>query len=229
MTDMQLEGRLCPPVDFDVCTGCQAFWFDMYKSPQLAAASTLKLMKFISEHPPKGTASLFQKLRCPRCGIHLLFTHDFQRHTKFNYWRCEQEHGRFIGFFDFLREKDYIHPLSQQQINEFLQNIQTVNCSNCGAPIDLTTSSSCAFCGSPLSLLDMHQPQRMLNELKEAAAPTERTGANLPVELARAKHDVAASFALLKSDPDWWSDVSSSGLVPACLSAVARWMLKSEM
>lgn len=224
MTDMKLDGRLGPPVDFDVCTTCQAFWFDMYKSPQLSAGSTLKLMKLISEHPPTGTISLSENLRCPRCGTRLVLTHDFQRATRFSYWRCDQEHGRFIGFIDFLREKDFIHPLSPQQISELRQNIQIVNCSNCGAPIDLALSSSCAHCGSPLSLLDMHQPQRMLNQLKEAAVPRHVDPNLLLLDLAQAKLDTETSFAVLKSHPDWLSDVSSSGLVHACLSAVARWM-----
>jgi len=30
---------------------------------------------------------------------------------------------------DFLREKDFIHPLSPQQINELRKNIQIVKCS----------------------------------------------------------------------------------------------------
>ena len=229
MTDMTLDARLGPPVAFDVCTGCQAFWFDMYKSPQLSAASTLKLMKFISEHPPAGKALLSPNLRCPRCGGHLLLTHDLQRQTKFTYWRCQQEHGRFIGFLDFLREKDFIHPLSPQQIDELRQNIKIVNCSNCGAPIDLATSSACGHCGSPLSLLDMHQPLRMLNQLKEAATMPKPIDVDLTLKLAAARLDVERSFALVRSDPEWWTDVSSSGsLIHACLSAVARWLAKSE-
>jgi DNA-directed RNA polymerase subunit RPC12/RpoP len=227
MTGMTMDSRLGPPVEFGVCTACQAFWFDLYKSPQLAPGSTLKLMKLISEHPPNGAVAPSQNLRCPRCGGRLLLTHDIQRATRFTYWRCEQEHGHFIGFLDFLREKDYIHPLSQQQISALRENIQIVNCSNCGAPIDLAVSSVCPHCGSPLSLLDLHQPQRMMSELQEAAKPRP-VDPKLFLDLMQAKLDTEASFALLKSEPNWVNDVSSSGLVHAALAAVARWLAKLE-
>ena len=103
MTDMSLAARMnaAPPVDFEVCTACQAFWFDMYKSPQLSAGSTLKLMKFISEHPPTSAVSMAQNLRCPRCRTLLVLSHDLQKATRFTYWSCPQEHGHFIGFVDF--------------------------------------------------------------------------------------------------------------------------------
>ena len=48
MTAMTLEAHLTAPVTLDVCKACQAFWFDKYESLKLAAASTLKLMKFSS-------------------------------------------------------------------------------------------------------------------------------------------------------------------------------------
>ncbi|PYS00273.1 MAG: hypothetical protein DMG12_18360 [Acidobacteria bacterium] len=224
MAAMTLDSRVSTPVAIDLCTGCQAFWFDRYESLQLSPASTLKLMKFIGEHP--GKASLSNVLKCPRCAACLLPTHDLQRSTRFSYWRCDKEHGRFIRFFEFLKEKNFIRPLSPQQIEELRQNIQTVSCSNCGAPIDLATTSACTHCASPISMLDMKQPQQMLAQLKQAAEPRPIDPA-LPLQLARAKRDVEASFSGLESNPDWWTDASSSGLVQAGLSAVARWLTKS--
>jgi hypothetical protein len=47
MTDWTLDGRLGTQITVDVCTDCQAFWFDQHKSLQLSPGSTLKLMKFI--------------------------------------------------------------------------------------------------------------------------------------------------------------------------------------
>ena len=77
-------------------------------------------------------------------------------------------------------------------------------------------------------MLDMKQPQQMLNQLQQAAKPRPIDPA-LPLELARAKRDVEVLFAGVESGPDWWSGVSSSGLVQAGLSAVARWLSKSEL
>src|SRR3954470_18917365 len=95
-------------------------------------------------------------------------TTDMQRETRFNYWRCPQEHGRFIRFFDFLREKNFIRSLSAREVTDLRQTMQNVNCSNCGAPIDLVGTSVCTHCGSAISMLDMKQGQQLLDQLKQA-------------------------------------------------------------
>jgi DNA-directed RNA polymerase subunit RPC12/RpoP len=225
MTSMTLEAHLAAPVEIDVCSKCQAFWFDKYEDLKLSAGSTLKLMKFIGENSSPARPSLGEMLRCPRCASRLLPTHDLQRNTRFSYWRCE-EHGRFIGFLDFLREKNFIRTLSAQEINALREKVQTVNCSNCGAAIDLARDSVCAHCGSPISILDMKQPEQMLNQLKQAAEPRPIDPA-LPLEMARIKRETEHWFGPQASEPDWLTDASSSSLVHAGLSAFARWLTKS--
>ena len=226
MTSMTLDGHVGTTVAIDVCPGCQVFWFDRHESLQLSPGSTLKLFTLIGERSAAGKSPLSKVLRCPRCAGRLLPTHDMQRNTPFQYWRCDKEHGRFITFFDFLREKNFIRTLSLQQIAELRQYVQIVNCSNCGAPIDLATGSACAHCGSPVSMLDMKQAEQLVNQLRRASEPRPIDPA-LPMELARAKREVEVSFASLESGTEWWSDVSSSGLVEAGLGAVARWLSKS--
>ena len=130
MTAMRLEAHLTAPVTLDVCKACQAFWFDKYESLKLAASSTLKLLKFIGESSSTAKAPLSDVLKCPQCGARLRMTHDMQRTTKFSYWNCGNEHGRFIGYLDFLREKNFIRPLSPKEIADLRQKIQNVNCSN---------------------------------------------------------------------------------------------------
>src|SRR5262245_26946563 len=225
MSSMALERRMVGNVAIDACTGCQAFWFDKYESIQLSPASTLRLMKFIGEHSRPGRAGSGAAPRCPRCSDQLAFTHDLQGNTRFNYWRCE-EHGRFIGFLDFLREKSFIRALSQEDIAKLRENIQTLNCSHCGAPIDLVKSSRCEHCHSPVSMLDMKQPQQLLAQLTNAAEP-KTIDPTLPLELARAKRETERWFGPMGSDPDWLSDVSSSGLVQAGLNAMVRWLKNS--
>src|ERR1051326_7930854 len=113
MTEMSartMEAHLTKPVSIDVCEPCQGFWFDKFEELQLSPRSTLELFKFIGEHAPESKTPVAQSLHCPRCETRLLMTHDMQRSTHFNYWRCE-EHGRFIGFFDFLKEKNFIQTL----------------------------------------------------------------------------------------------------------------------
>jgi DNA-directed RNA polymerase subunit RPC12/RpoP len=228
MTSMTLEAHLNAPIEIDLCTACQAFWFDKYESLKLAPGSTLRLMKLIGENSTAGKPVLSKQLECPRCDARLLFTHDMQRSTKFSYWRCNNGHGRFIGFFDFLREKNFIRPLSAQEIEELKQKVQIVNCSNCGAPVDLRSTTACTHCGSPLSMLDMKQPKELLEQLKKASEPHPIDPA-LPLELARARRDVERLFGPKDMDHDWWSDASTSGVVEAGLNAVVRWLTKSGM
>ena len=130
MTDWKLDGRLSTQVIVDVCTGCQALWFDEHKILQISPGATLKLMKFIGEHSSTVKPTLPDVLRCPRCGGPLSLAQDMVRNMRFNYWGCESGHGRFIGFFDFLKEKNFIHALSPQEIQELKQNVQSVNCCN---------------------------------------------------------------------------------------------------
>jgi hypothetical protein len=146
-----------------------------------------------------------------------------QRNMPFTYWQCGNEDGHFIAFFEFLKEKNFIHPLSSEQIKELRQNVQFVNCSNCGASINLESNSACPYCHSPISMLDMKQPQRMLEQLKQAAEPRPFDPA-LPMKLASAKLELETSLADHDRSPEWWSDAASFGLVQAGLNAVARWL-----
>jgi hypothetical protein len=157
MTAETLETRLGGSVAIDLCLSCQVFWFDTYESLQLSPGSVLTLFRLIGAQAAAAPKPRRPSPDCPRCGVALLETHDLQRQTHFQYLRCPNEHGRLITFVDFLREKDFIRPLSAGQIGEPGRTVQMVNCSNCGAPVDLAHSSTCAHCGTPLSLLDMKQ------------------------------------------------------------------------
>jgi endogenous inhibitor of DNA gyrase (YacG/DUF329 family) len=223
MTAMTLDGRLGKQITIDVCTACQAFWFDQFESLQLSAGSTLKLMKFIGEHSSPGKPSLPGTLSCPRCATPLRLAHNMQRNMPFTYSRCATDDGHFIAFFEFLKEKNFIHPLSPEQIKELRQNVQSVNCSNCGASINLESNSACPYCHAAISMLDMKQPQRMLEQLKQAAEP-KPLDPTLPMKLASAKLELETSLADHDRGPEWWSDAGSYGLVQAGLNVVTRWL-----
>jgi endogenous inhibitor of DNA gyrase (YacG/DUF329 family)/ribosomal protein S27AE len=223
MTDWTLGGRLGVQLTIDVCTPCQAFWFDQHKDLQLSPGATLQLMKFIGEHSSSTKPVLSPLLHCPRCGAGLTLAHNMARAVRFVYWVCPNQHGHFMTFFEFLKEKNFIHPLSPAEIQHLRETVQTVNCSSCGAAIDLQNNSVCPFCHSPVSMLDLKEQQRMLAELKEAAEPKPVDPA-LPLKLALAKADVSALFQDNVHDELWWQDARSGDLVQAGLNAVARWL-----
>jgi uncharacterized protein YbaR (Trm112 family) len=221
MSTLALEGHVGAAIDIDICAGCQVFWFDRRESLQLSPRSTLKLFERIGEQAASRTSSLPDVLRCPRCQSRLVLTNDRQRNTPFRYWRCTLDHGRLTTWFDFLREKHFVKPLSAQQLAELRQHVQMINCSNCGGPIDLTTHSSCSHCSSPISMLDLKQAGQVIAELQAAAAPKAIDPA-LPIELARARREVDAAFASIEGHPTWWKDAAGTGIVEAGLGAVAR-------
>ena len=223
MTATTLDGHMGTALTVDICTSCQAIWFDTYESLQLAPASTLKLFSLIGEHAHTPKLPSGRNISCPRCQARLLLTHDRQRDTPFHYWRCDARHGRLITFFNFLREKHFVKPLSPAEIAELRQNIQTVNCSNCGGPIDLVKQSVCPHCGSPVSMLDMKQAEKLVAQLKDAAAPREIDPA-LPLNLMRARREAEAAFAAMDKNRDWWHEASSNGLVEASVTMIARWL-----
>jgi endogenous inhibitor of DNA gyrase (YacG/DUF329 family) len=221
MTDWTLGGRLGTQLTIDVCAPCQAFWFDQQKDLQLSPGSTLELMKYIGEHSSSPKPALSQVLPCPRCGAGLTLAHNMARNVRFTYWQCANQHGHFIWFLEFLKEKNFIRPLSPAELQHLRESVQTVNCSSCGASIDLQTNSACPYCHSPVSMLDLKEQQRMLAQLKEAAEP-KPVDPTLPLKLALATERTSALFQ--EHDAQWWEDARSGDLVQAGLNVVARWL-----
>lgn len=105
--------------------------------------------------------------------------------------------------------------------------MQMVNCSNCGAPVDLARGSGCGHCGSPLSMLDVQQTERLIAQLRQADRGDKTVDPTLPLQLERARREVETAFASFEQQPGWFADVSTSGLVGAGLAGLARWLAKS--
>jgi hypothetical protein len=217
-----LQGQLGHPVTVDLCDPCQAIWFDPRESLKLTPGATLMLFRVIGEHVAKPQALESDTAKCPRCQSRLRRTQDMQRSTRFEYLRCPHDHGRLTTFFDFLKEKDFVRPLTPAQVAELRKNIQVVNCSNCGAPIDLARTSDCGHCGSPLSMLDMTQAETLVAQLQRADTANKAVDPALPLELARARRQTDQAFAGLPQDAFWIDAGGSLGLVGAGLAALGR-------
>lgn len=224
MTSHIVAGQLGRSVTVDLCGPCQAIWFDPRESLQLTPGATLMLFRLIGEHVARPQALTADTAKCPRCQARLRRTQDMQRATRFEYLRCPHNHGRLTTFFDFLKEKDFIRPLTGSQIAELRQNIQLVNCSNCGAPIDLARRSDCGHCGSPLSMLDMQQAEALVTRLREADRAGKPIDPALPLALARARRETEQAFKDLPRNSTWLEEDMSLGLVGAGLLGLARWL-----
>jgi hypothetical protein len=157
----------------DCCATCQALWFDAFESVQLTPGATLALFDTIRKSTPATVRALPSRLPCPRCTLPLEITHDLQRTTRFTYYRCAAGHGRFTPFVQFLREKDFIRPLSPAELARLRQTIRVVQCSSCGAPVDLEKDTACPYCRAPIAILDPDAVNATVRALQ--SAETKRT------------------------------------------------------
>ena len=224
MEPLALDGHLGRKVSIDICHPCQAFWFDKYESLQLSASSVLQLFRVIGRDGGVKVG-LSRDLTCVRCPRKLRLVKDMQRSTRFEYRGCPDNHGRLITFFNFLREKDFIRPLTPAQIEDLRRNVKTVNCSNCGAPVDLARGTDCAHCGSPLSMLDMAQAGALVEKLQAAGkGPQPVDPAGLVIDLKRARRDVTDAFAAFNRSPNWYATASTEGLVSTAIGAFTEWL-----
>ena len=226
MEETTFDAHMGRRVAIDICHVCQSFWFDQRESAALTPGSTLKLFRVIGEkiaRPERASADL---AKCPRCKSRLRRTHDIQRTTRFEYLSCPHGHGRLTTFFDFLREKDFIRPLTPQQIEDLRRNVGSVNCANCGAPVDLATGAACAHCGTPLSMLDLKQAERLVAQLQKAEDRAHRPiDPALPLELERVRRQTEREFRGFRDDDLWLASTAERfDLVTAGLSLVARWL-----
>ena len=156
MPQVVLQGVLGADVVVDVCRSCRAFWFDPYETLHLTPAATIELFRLMAEGAGGG-GPFPAESHCPKCGSRLLLTHDRQRNTPFVYWRCDQGHGRFTPFVEFLKEKDFVRQLTPHQLAELRRMIGVIHCSGCGAPIDLAHDTVCGHCGAAISMLDVQR------------------------------------------------------------------------
>jgi hypothetical protein len=128
------------------------------------------------------------------------------------------------SFFDFLRQKNLIRPLLPDQVAELRQNVQTINCANCGAPVDLGKESSCAHCGTTLSIVDLKQAGTVIEQLRAAARPAGAVDPDLPLRLAAARRDVDRAFAAMAKE-SWESSGSKPiDLLREGLTVISRWL-----
>ncbi len=153
-------------VEIDVCGHCNGIWFDGRESLQMSPGATLNLFRILYARNETARAQLIAKKSCPRCAGALSETHDMQRGTRFTYFRCAQ-HGRYITFFQFLREKNLVRAPTPKELAQLKDQVKTVKCSNCGAPIELALGTQCSHCAAPVSILSEENIRQTLTQLQQ--------------------------------------------------------------
>lgn len=157
-------------VELDLCFHCHVLWLDNRESIQLSPKGTMDLFRLLHEHRDDPRHALGDKLTCRRCKRRLSLSRDIGKGGRFSYYACPQKHGRLTPFSEFLKEKQFVRELSQIEQNRVRAELKHVQCSSCGAPVDLMKSFQCDHCGSPIAVLDADAVQKTLTELERADA-----------------------------------------------------------
>jgi hypothetical protein len=156
------------PIVVEACAACHLLWFDRAGSVRLTPESVIDLFEYIGTTAGAARTPLASTLACPRCSRPLVFTHDLQRTTRFNYWRCVRDRGKLISFAQFLREKNFIRTPSPEELARLRRTVRQVTCSQCGAPVDLARDSACRHCATPVALVDPDGVAKALRDLATA-------------------------------------------------------------
>ncbi len=170
MAGQRVEGHgALQPIEINACEGCNLFWFDKLESVRLTPKSVIGLFQFIGR---AGSArhTIAANFNCPRCTLPLAVIHDLQRTTRFTYWRCSSDGGQLIMFNQFLRAKNFIRTPTPAELAKLRLTVRQITCSQCGAPVDLSTDSACTHCGSPVAWIDPDSVTKALQDLSAGSA-----------------------------------------------------------
>lgn len=197
METVAFDGTYGSPIEVDMCWACHVLWLDKRESLHLSPRGTLDLFHKVHEHRDDPRHALTGKSLCPRCATPLQLTHDRGKGGRFSYHACPIRHGRLTPFSEFLKEKEFVRELTPAEKSQVRAELKNVQCSSCGAPVDVNGGFSCDHCGSPLSVLDADAVERTLSKLQTEDAA--RSGDPVEKEMrARA----LASMETMRSHPD---------------------------
>ncbi len=169
MTVQNLAGVTGGKVEIDLCFGCRGIWFDPQENLKLAPSAVVDLFEMLNAHRHDAVSPLANQLNCVRCGRALAQGFDVVRSGRYITWRCPQRHGRFSTFSSFMIEKGFVRQLTQAEVTDMAKKVAVINCTSCGAPVDLRKDHACSYCRSALSLLDPQAVEKALQGYARAA------------------------------------------------------------
>lgn len=185
MAAERYPGHYGRKVELDVCHACNALWFDKLENLGLTAGGVLELLQSMHARHQERLLILPSLLRCPRCDGDLRSSRRRTHAIEYTVHDCPQGHGHFITFFELLREKDCVRPLRGEKLKALRNQVQSVSCSNCGAPVDLHKTAACTHCGAALALLDPDAMADTLSRLQaEHTRKTNPDGDQVAVDMA---------------------------------------------
>ncbi len=187
--DAAVNAAVAHTVPIGSCGACNLFWFPDGAILRLTPQTVLDLFQLIGI-AGAADVSLQGGYTCPDCRHTLQYTHDLARTMHFTYWRCPDDHGQLITFGQFLAEKNMIRPPSPDELEKLRATVRQINCSQCGAPIDLMHDSACPHCGAAVALIDPEGVAKAVRELTTGAtAMTTQSQATAQTAISNAQLD----------------------------------------
>ncbi|MGL4230374.1 MAG: hypothetical protein ACRCWJ_03325 [Casimicrobium sp.] len=166
MSLYSLPGHYGQTLDIDVCLDCNAIWFDQWESTQLSPDGVVALFQLIHERGGASSTAgkkLNEGLRCVTCGDGMKLVTDRVKNTRFVYQSCFQGHGRLTTFYNFLSEKQFVRELTPAERTKLCATVKQVQCSSCGAPVDLAKHDACSYCRAPISVFDRDAAKKAID------------------------------------------------------------------
>lgn len=157
------------PMEVDLCYSCQGLWLDRHENLRLSPQAVIELFKALHAHRTDERRPLAHRMGCPRCERPLAQGYDLVRSGRYVTYRCPQQHGRFSTFASFLVEKGFVRHMTHAEVKDLALRVQAIDCSNCGAPVDLRKDAACPHCRTALSLLDPDAVHQALAGYQAAA------------------------------------------------------------
>jgi hypothetical protein len=185
MDRIAADGLYGGAIELDLCFACHVMWLDDRESIQLSPRGTMDLFQIIHRHQDDPRHAIGKRLACGRCKRSLALKHDIGKYGRLSYYACPAKHGRLTPFSEFLKEKQFVRELSQMEQNRVRAELKKVQCSSCGAPVDLMKAFQCQHCGSPIAVLDADAVEKTLRQLE--VAEEKRSGGDPAAKEARAR------------------------------------------
>lgn len=192
----------------DLCFPCQGIWFDPQENLKLSPASVVELFRVLHTHQSETRQTLALKMACPHCNQSLTQGFDVVKSGRYITYRCPQRHGRFSAFASFMIEKGFVRQLTRTEIDDMARRVAVINCTSCGAPVDLRKDHACPHCRSALSLLD---PKAVEQALSGYAKAVTNTGVVNAPQLADALIMIERDRAQAQRDAKRRGDISLPG------------------
>jgi Zn-finger nucleic acid-binding protein len=198
MESLTLAGHYGRSIAIDLCHGCNHVWFDAGEDLHLAPGGVLALFEAMGRVSTDARRPVGARKPCPRCGIGLLRTHDRIRDTPYEYFRCTDGHGRFMGFAAFLRARHFVRDLTPDEVQSLRAEARTIKCVNCAASIDIAIDSTCPYCRAAIAVLDADQLATTIASLEAAERARGAVDPAWPLRAEAVRQQTEAAFAALQ-------------------------------